>query len=131
MGGGVAGAGKRPEEQFPDSTTMGSLTIAARHTTATGATSTGTTVADATGIAEFERAEGRLHESNFHLPLYSFGGGLGFDTQWSLRAIPDWFPISSAKVAWTSLTILVLAIGSTIIYDFIQLARGDDLVGGT
>ncbi|KAG0294881.1 hypothetical protein BGZ96_000292, partial [Linnemannia gamsii] len=92
LGDGVAETEKRPEEHFPDSTTMGSLTIAARHTTATGTSSTGTTVADSGGVAEFERAEGCLHESNFHLPLYSFGGGLGFDTQWSLRAIPDWFP---------------------------------------
>lgn len=131
LGAGIAGAETRPEEHFPDSTTMGSLTTAACHTTATGTTSTGTTVADAAGVAEFERAEGCLHESNFHLPLYSFGGGLGFDAQWSLRAIPDWFPVSSTKVAWTSLAILVLAIGSTIVYDFIQLARGNDLVGGS
>ncbi|KAG0058649.1 hypothetical protein BGZ90_004850 [Linnemannia elongata] len=125
---GVVGAGKRPEEHyFPDSTTMGSLATAAHHATAMGATSTGTTVADAAAVAELERAEGRLHESSFHLPLYS----IGFDTRWSLRAIPDWFPVSSTKVAWTSLTILVLAIGSTIVYDFIQLAQGNDLVGGS
>ncbi|KAF9155956.1 hypothetical protein BG015_007863 [Linnemannia schmuckeri] len=129
MGAGAASAaGKRSEEQyFPDSTTIGSLTIAAHHTTVTATTSTGTAVADAAGVAEFERAEGCLHESNFHLPLYS----IGFDAQWSLRAIPDWFPLSNTKVAWTSLTILVLAIGSTIVYDFIQLARGNDLVGGS
>ena len=124
----VAGAGKQPEKHyFPDSTTIGSLTIAAHHTTATSTTVTGTTVADAAAVAEFERAEGRLHESSFHLPLYS----IGFDARWSLRAIPDWFPMSSTKVAWTSLTILVLAIGSTIVYDFIQLARGNDLIGGS
>ncbi|KAF8948025.1 hypothetical protein BGZ47_006888 [Haplosporangium gracile] len=129
VGAGAAGAaGKRSEEQYlPDSTAMGSLTIAAHHTTVTTTTSTGTIVADAAGAAELERAEGRLHESNFHLPLYS----IGFDAQWSLRAIPDRFPLSSIKVAWISLTILVLAIGSTIVYDFIQLARGNDLVGGS
>ncbi|KAF9536591.1 hypothetical protein EC957_010364, partial [Mortierella hygrophila] len=121
---GVAGAGNRSEDHyFPDSTTMGSLTIAAHNATPMGTTSTGTIVADASAGAEFERAEGRLHESNFHLPLYS----IGFDAQWSLRAIPDWFPLSSTKVAWSSLTILVLAIGSTIVYDFIQLAHGNDL----
>ncbi|KAF9120141.1 hypothetical protein BGW39_011644, partial [Mortierella sp. 14UC] len=96
-----------------------------------GATSAGTAVAEVSEGTEFERTEARLHESNFHLPLYSIGGGLGFDARWSLRAIPDWFPMSSTKVAWTSLTILVLAIGSTIVYDFIQLARGNDLMGGS
>ncbi|KAG0276805.1 hypothetical protein BGZ95_007009 [Linnemannia exigua] len=135
LGAGIVGAGKRSEEYFHDATTTtsGSMTMAPQHTTTTttGTASGGTTVAEMSGVAEFERTEARLHESNFHLPLYSIGGGLGFDARWSLRAIPDWFPLSSTKVAWTSLTILVLAIGSTIVYDFIQLARGNDPVGGS
>ncbi|KAG0379637.1 hypothetical protein BGX24_012352 [Mortierella sp. AD032] len=135
LGAGIVDPGKRSEEYFHDATTTtsGSMTMAPQHTTTTtaGAVSAGTTVAEVSGVAEFERVEGRLHESNFHLPLYSTGGGLGFDARWSLRAIPDWFPVSSTKVAWTSLTILVLAIGSTIVYDFIQLARGADPVGGS
>ncbi|KAG0211121.1 hypothetical protein BGX33_004509 [Mortierella sp. NVP41] len=125
-----AGAIEKKSEEHSHDTRSGSLTMAPpQTTTVTGTTSGSTTLADG-GVAELERAEARLHESNFHLPLYSFGNGLGFDARWSLRAIPAWFPVSSIKIAWMSLSVLVLAIGSTIVYDFIQLARGNDIVAG-
>ncbi|KAG0053904.1 hypothetical protein BGZ83_000217 [Gryganskiella cystojenkinii] len=78
-----------------------------------------------------ERPESQVHESQFHLPQYNSGvAGLALDAMWSLRAIPSWFPISSLKVAWGSLVMLVMAIGATIVYDFVQLGLGNDVVSG-
>ena len=77
-----------------------------------------------------ERPESQVHESHFHLPQYGGVAGLAFDAMWSLRAIPSWIPISSIKIAWGSLAVLVLAIGATIVYDFIQLGMGNDVVSG-
>lgn len=55
---------------------------------------------------------------------------MAFDGMWSLRAIPSWVPISSLKIAWGSLMMLGLAITATIVYDFVQLGLGNDLVSG-
>ncbi|KAF9935288.1 hypothetical protein FBU30_004863 [Linnemannia zychae] len=129
---GMAGMGKHPEGRSREATS-GSLTIGPCHTMTTAMIGTmttnadGATVVDTVRDAEIERAESHIHESNFHLPLYSLEE---FNAQWSLRAIPKWFPMSSTSIAWVSLIILTLAIGSTIVYDFIQLAHGKDLVGG-
>ncbi|KAF9430271.1 hypothetical protein BGZ94_007641 [Podila epigama] len=71
-------------------------------------------------------------ESSHGLPMYvtAAGATAAFDQLWSLRAIPSWVPISSLKIAWGSLSVLVLAIGATIVYDFVQLAAGIDVVSG-
>ncbi|KFH70604.1 hypothetical protein MVEG_03454 [Podila verticillata NRRL 6337] len=70
------------------------------------------------------------HESNTYLPQY-VSTAAAFDQMWSLRAIPRWVPISSLKIAWGSLAVLVLAIGATIVFAFVQLASGNDVVSGS
>ncbi|KAF9435685.1 hypothetical protein BGZ76_005730 [Entomortierella beljakovae] len=61
---------------------------------------------------------------------YVLEGGLALEAMKSLHAIPEWIPISSLKVAWGSLGILLIAISSTVIYDFVQLGMGNDVMGG-
>ncbi|KAF9188017.1 hypothetical protein BGZ51_000890 [Haplosporangium sp. Z 767] len=83
---------------------------------------------------ELERNERQLHESNFHLPQYTSQVNtrmFEFDARWSVRAIPTWVPISSLKIAWGSLLLLAVAIAMTIVYDFVQLALGNDIVSGS
>ncbi|KAG0015994.1 hypothetical protein BGZ80_009500 [Entomortierella chlamydospora] len=64
------------------------------------------------------------------LSLYALENGIAFDPMWSLRAIPTWIPVSSLKIAWGSLGILASIISATIVYDFVQLALGNDVVDG-
>ncbi|KAG0016709.1 hypothetical protein BGZ81_011083, partial [Podila clonocystis] len=89
------------------------------------------------GEAEFDREQGgpvggghHYHESSSYLPQY-VSTAAAFDQMWSLRAIPRWVPISSLKIAWGSLVVLALAIGATIVYAFVQLATGNDVVSGS
>ncbi|KAG0298133.1 hypothetical protein BGZ98_000306 [Dissophora globulifera] len=83
---------------------------------------------EAAEIADMEWQESRLHESNFYLPRYTLGEALAFDAMWSLRAIPDWIPLSGMKVAWGSLSMLVVTIGATIVYDFVELGLGKNVM---
>ncbi|KAG0312432.1 hypothetical protein BGZ99_009523 [Dissophora globulifera] len=83
---------------------------------------------EAAEIADMEWQESRLHESNFYLPQYTLGEALAFDAMWSLRAIPDWIPLSGMKVAWGSLSMLVVTIGATIVYDFVELGLGKNVM---
>ncbi|KAF9577232.1 hypothetical protein BGW38_007702 [Lunasporangiospora selenospora] len=69
-----------------------------------------------------------LTATGFQLPQYRTDTALAL---WGLRAIPSWIPLSSLKIAWSSLAILVLTIGGTIVYDFVQLGLGNDLVSGS
>ncbi|KAG0208875.1 hypothetical protein BGX28_000274 [Mortierella sp. GBA30] len=85
---------------------------------------------------ELERGEFQQYESGRHPPQYAATdgghmGGLALDAQWSLRAIPAWVPLSSLKVAWGALVVLALAICATIVYDFVQLGLGNDVVSGS
>ncbi|KAG0352282.1 hypothetical protein BG005_008263 [Podila minutissima] len=94
------------------------------------------------GEDEFDRERGgsgaggeggsghHYHESSSYLPQY-VSTAAAFDQMWSLRAIPRWVPISSLKIAWGSLMVLVLAIGATIVFAFVQLATGNDIVSGS
>ncbi|KAF9385987.1 hypothetical protein BGX21_000921, partial [Mortierella sp. AD011] len=60
------------------------------------------------------------------LSLYALENGIAFDPMWNLRAIPTWIPVSSLKIAWGSLGILASIISATVVYDFVQLAMGND-----
>ncbi|KAF8954706.1 hypothetical protein BGZ46_002840 [Entomortierella lignicola] len=60
--------------------------------------------------------------------FYALENGTAFDVMWSLRAIPTWVPFSSIKIAWGSLGILAAAITATIVYDFVQLGMGNDVM---
>ncbi|KAG0265405.1 hypothetical protein BG011_004790 [Mortierella polycephala] len=119
---GVAGRGHPVIEHLGDPSILGEGSAETRSNTAT------------VEVDELERNERQLHESNFHLPQYTGQANTGmfeFDARWSVRAIPIWVPISSLKIAWSSLLLLAVAIGMTIVYDFAQLALGNDIVSGS
>ncbi|KAG0223756.1 hypothetical protein BGW41_005375 [Actinomortierella wolfii] len=71
-----------------------------------------------------------LPESQWTLPQHQQSLA-DFDAQWSLRAIPEWVPLSSLTVAWSSLGVLCFGIGATIIYDFVLLGLGKNPVGSS
>ncbi|KAG0344989.1 hypothetical protein BG004_004036, partial [Podila humilis] len=72
-----------------------------------------------TGVGAEAGAAGAT-DSHQYLPQYM--STIAFDQLWSLRAIPRWIPVSSLKIAWGSLGVLVVAIGATIVYDIWQVA---------
>ncbi|KAF9348144.1 hypothetical protein BGX34_002657 [Mortierella sp. NVP85] len=70
-------------------------------------------------------------DTNFQASPHELENGRAHDAKWGLRAIPSWIPVSSLKVAWSSLALLIVAIIATIVYDFVQLALGNDVVSGS
>jgi len=67
-------------------------------------------------------------DTNLYASPHELENGRAYD---GLRAIPSWSPVSSLKVAWSSLALLIVAITATIVYDFVQLALGNDVMSGS
>ncbi|KAK3819864.1 MAG: hypothetical protein J3Q66DRAFT_311615 [Benniella sp.] len=70
-------------------------------------------------------------DTNLHASPHELENGRVYDATWGLRAIPSWIPVSSLKVAWSSLALLIVTITATIVYDFVQLALGNDVMSGS
>ncbi|KAF9115503.1 hypothetical protein BGX27_007518, partial [Mortierella sp. AM989] len=64
---------------------------------------------EASETSDFEKPLNHIQE-----PQHALENGAMFDATWSLRAIPNWIPVSSLKIAWGSLGILAVAISTTI-----------------
>ncbi|KAI1319074.1 hypothetical protein EDD11_004963 [Mortierella claussenii] len=78
--------------------------------------------------SSWQAYQGQLHQLQPSASAFALEDGLAHESLWSLRAIPSWIPVSGLRVAWISLVVLAVAISATIIYDFVQLGLGKNVM---